>query len=330
MPILFVSGVNDLSTIGLTLDDKGQLGHLMDGNCSIHHRLPLKEGMAGSFLIFGKGVQQRSAEFKTVPSLIFNQIADPDTHRGALERCIQLCEQINTTVINHPRYVLQTSRDQVSEKLQGIPGVIMPRTQRCRPRSPDEVFSRAAAEGFGFPFIIRVAGLHGGKSMIKVDGHDDYAALHALPFDGRDFYLVEYVDYRDDNGFHHKQRILVIDGEPLLRHTLYNSDWNVHGNSRAFMLERESWEQDIAHFAHLRDEMLPPLRPAITEIARRMQLEYFGMDCNLRPDGQLLVFEANANMNVLHGRSPQTLYRRKAVVEKLHALLTKYSGEKVI
>jgi len=330
LSILFVSGINDNSTVGLTLDDKGQLGYLIDGNCSIHHRLPLKAGVADSFLIFGKGMPQRGVEFKTVPSLIFNQIADPDTHRGALERCIQLCEQINTTVINHPRHVLQTSRDQVSEKLQGISGVVVPRAQRFRPRSPDEVFSYATAEGFNFPFIARVAGLHGGKSMIRVNGRDDLAALHQLPFDGRDFYLVEYVGWQHDDGYYHKQRIVVIDGEPLLRHSLYNSDWNVHGDSRAFMLERESWEEGIAHFARLRDEMLPPLRPAIAEIARRLQLEYFGIDCDMRPDGQLLVFEANANMNVLQGRTSHTQYRRQAVMEKMYALLTKYSGERVV
>ena len=50
----------------------------------------------------------------------------------------------------------------------------------------------------------------------------------------------------------------------------------------------------------------------------------------MRPDGQLLVFEANANMNVLQGRTPHTLYRRQAVMEKMHALLTKYSGERVV
>jgi glutathione synthase/RimK-type ligase-like ATP-grasp enzyme len=329
LAILFVSGVNDLSKIGVTLDDKGQLGYLIDGNCSVHQRLPLREGVASSLLIFGKGVRQRGVEFKTPPSLIFNQIADPDTHRGALERCIELCEQVNTTVINHPRHVLQTSRDLVAEMLQGIAGVVMPRTQRFRPRSPDEVLSRATAEGFDFPFIARVAGFHGGQNMVRVNGPDDHAALHALPFDGREFYLTQYVDCRDENGFYHKQRIIVIDGEPLLRHTLYNRDWNVHGNSRAFMLERESWEEDLARFARLRDEALPPLRPAIAEIARRLRLEYFGIDCNLRPDGQLLVFEANANMNVLHGKTAQTQYRREAVVKRMHDLLTKYSGQRV-
>ena len=86
MTILFVSGVNDRSTIGVTLDEQGNLVHLMDGNASVHHRLLLKEGVAVSFLVFGKGVKQHSVKFKRPPSLIFNQIADPDTHRGANPR----------------------------------------------------------------------------------------------------------------------------------------------------------------------------------------------------------------------------------------------------
>jgi glutathione synthase/RimK-type ligase-like ATP-grasp enzyme len=50
-----------------------------------------------------------------------------------------------------------------------------------------------------------------------------------------------------------------------------------------------------------RGEALPQLRPAIDEITSRLKLEYYGIDCNLRPDGQMLIFEANANMNNLHG-----------------------------
>jgi len=328
--ILFVSGVNDLSTIGVNLDDKGQPIYLMDGNASVHHRLPLKEGVAASFLIFGKGVRQHTVQFNKPPSLIFNQIADPDTHRGALERCVELCDQVNTTVVNHPRKVLETSRDQVSQKLQGIPGVIMPRTQRFAPRSPDEVFSRAGAENFEFPFIVRVAGMHGGVSMVKVDSRDGYDLLHALPFDGREFYLTQYVDCRDEDGLYHKQRIAVIDGEPLLRHSLYNETWKVHGASRAFMRSRDSWEEDIAYFDRVNSQLLPPVRKAIDEISKRLGLEYYGIDCNLRADGQMVVFEANANMNVLHNPNPEVSYRVEPIKAALYAMLTRYSGEKVI
>lgn len=330
MTILFVSGVNDRSVMGVDLDERGALVHLMDGNCSVHRRLPLAQDVAVEVVIFGKGVRQRGFEFKVKPSLIFNQISDADTHRGALERCIELCDQVNTTVINHPRYVLETGRERVSAKLQGIPDVVMPRIVRFQPRSPDEVFAQAAAQGIGLPWIARVAGGHHGRRMVRVCGPEDHAALHALPFDGRDFYLGEYIDYRDQDGLYHKQRIVVIDGEPLLRHALFFDDWMVHASSRAFMMERESWEQFTARFDRLRQEVLPPLRPAIREIADRLRLEYFGIDCSLRPDGRMLIFETNANMNVLHRTGPTTHYRLEEIEQKLYALLTKYSGERVI
>lgn len=330
MAILFVDGINDLSQVGLTLDDKGNMAYLMDGNCSVHNRIPLRKDVAASFLVFGKGVKQRGVNFNTPPSLIFNQIADVDTHRGALERCIELCEQVNTTVINHPRQVLKTSRDQVSKMLKGIPGVIMPRTLRYQPRSPDEVLTYAAAEGFEFPFITRVAGLHGGKSMIRVDSREGSFELNALPFDGRDFYLTEYVDCRDAQGLYHKQRIAVIDGDPVLRHAMYNTDWTIHSGSRAFMMARDSWEEELVYFDRFDKELLPPMRPAIDEITRRMQLEYYGIDCSLLPDGQMVLFEVNANMNMLYNPYPAIQYRIDAVVERLHKMLTRYSGERVI
>lgn len=329
MAILFVSGVNDRAVVGVNLDDQGRLGYLVDGNCSIQYRLPLKDGVSFPFMIFGKGIRQPGADFEQAPSLVFNQIADADTHLGSLERCVALCDQLNTTVINHPRHVLLTGRDRVSERLQDIPGVIMPRTRRFRPRSPTEVISEANSAGFEFPFIARVAGEHHGKSMVRLDSPEDLDLLHALPFDGRDFYLTEFVDYRDDQGFYHKQRIVVVDGEPLLRHSLYTDHWMVHASAREFMMQRESWEDDIARFEHLSGEVIPSLRDVIDEISRRLKLEYYGIDCCLLPDGQMLVFEANANMNVLHSPNPAARYRVKAIEQKLYDLLTRYSGEQV-
>jgi hypothetical protein len=330
MTILFVSGVNDRSEVGISLDEQGSLGYLVDGNCSIHHRLPLKDDVALSFMVFGKGIRQQGADFTQSPSLIFNQIADADTHQGALERCVSLCDQVNTTVINHPRHILQTGRERVSTLLQNISGVIMPRTKRFRPRSPEEVLSFAATEGFVFPFIARVAGNHHGKRMVKVETAADGSSLHALPFDGRDFYLTEYVDCSDENGMYHKQRIVVIDGQPILSHSLYRDKWMVHASAREFMMEQESPDDDVERFNRLSGEVIPALRSAIDEMTNRLQLECYGIDCCLLSDGQMLVFKANANMNVLHGLNPEAPCRVEAIEQKLYAMLTKYSGEKVI
>lgn len=330
MAILFVSGINDDSFLGLGLDERGRLMHLMDGNTSVHHRLPLKKGVAESILLFGRRVRQLEAEFKKIPTLIFNQISDADTHLGALQRCVQLCQQLDAPVINHPLYVLETGRDRVSTTLQDTDGVIMPRTLRFRPRSPDEVLQFAAAEDIAFPYIVRVAGVHNGKTMVKLHNPDDLPSMHALPLDGRDFYLTEYVDYKSEDGFYHKQRLVVIDGEAILRHSLYTDDWIVHAGSRAFMLQRESWDADKARYDRLSGKVLPQLQPAIDEITRRLKLEYYGIDCNVRPDGQMLIFEANANMNNLHGTNPEIRDRREVLERKLQAMLSKYSGEQVI
>jgi hypothetical protein len=328
--ILFVSGINDQSRIGITLDDTGKPLYLMGGNCSVHQRLPLRQGVASAFTLFGKAVRQPIVELRPQPTLIFNQIADADTHTGALERCIELCEQVSTTVINHPRHVHKTTPDRLALALAGVPGLTLPRTLRFRPRSPDEVYSRATADRIAFPFHVRVAGLHDGPSLIRVGGFDDRAALHALPFDGRDFYLTEHIDYADERGVYSRERIAVIDGEPLLRYASREPDWNAYDDGQAFLQVPENWEEDVEHFDRVSREWLPQARPAIDEITRQLQLEYYGIDCHMRPDGHLVVFEAGPKLHLLSNEHENARYRVDAIVERMHAMLTRYSGEKVI
>jgi hypothetical protein len=329
MAILFVNGVNDRSEIRLVLDQTGAAAFQTDGNCFVYDNLPLQQGVADRLLIFGSGVRQHSPSFEQPPSLIFNQIAEADTHRGALERCAELCDRVDAPVINHPRNVLQTTRERVAKTLDGIAGVRAPRTWRFQPRSPDEVFDRAEAEGLDFPFVLRTAGEHLGRRMLKVDGREGYASMHPFPFDGRDFYLIEYLDAQEDDGFHHKHRLVVIDGEPVLRHALYNRHWLVHEGSTAFMQEQESVEDEPARLQRLATERLAPLRPAIDEIANRLGLEFFGIDCSLRPDGTMALFEANALLNLPLARDAQQGEQGLGLAERMYRMLEKYSGEKL-
>lgn len=45
-------------------------------------------------------------------------------------------------------------------------------------------------------------------------------------------------------------------------------------------------------------EIQSHIQPAITEIHRRLGLNYFGIDCNIDKDMNLLIFEINANINI--------------------------------
>ena len=69
----------------------------------------------------------------------------------------------------------------------------MPKTVRFQPRSPGHVLDRATSENLGYPFILRVAGEHSGQDMVLVNENGTPRCMHVLPFDGRDFYLTEYV-----------------------------------------------------------------------------------------------------------------------------------------
>ena len=227
MAILFVSGVNDLSTVGIQTDKDGNVVHMTDGNSPVYGRIPFKQGMAAYLVLFGLGVKQRMVNFKRPPSLIFNQIADAETHRGSLQRCAELCESVSSPVINQPKRILHTTRELVSGLLQEIPGVVMPKTMRFQPLSPRAVFEYAKTVDIDMPFIVRVADDLTGKSRVLVRNPDDLALLNALPFDGRDFLLTEFVDFRDNEGLYHRVRLLVVDGEAVLRDALFNSDWKI-------------------------------------------------------------------------------------------------------
>ncbi|MGH8036060.1 MAG: hypothetical protein ACREO9_12600, partial [Lysobacterales bacterium] len=98
----------------------------------------------------------------------------------------------------------------------------------------------------------------------------------------------------------------------------------------AFMRERESWEATHARMDLLDKEQIPKLLPALQEISNRLQLEYFGLDCTIRPNGDLLIFEANANMNILFNPFPEMNDRLNKIQTRMHAMLEKYSGEQVI
>ena len=327
MAILFVSGVNDPSKIEVTLDEKGRIGYLLDGNCSVLHRMNLGGREFAEVLIFGKRVRQSAVEFERQPALIFNQIADPDTHRGALERCIELCAQLESPVINHPRKVIRSSRERVSVALQGIPGVTMPRTIRFQPRSPQEVVDRAIEESLRYPFLVRLAGLHGGVSMVRIDRGDDHSGLHALPFDGRDFYLAEFVDFQSPDGLYRKTRVVVVNGVPLVRHLLINTDWMVHASSGDFMDRQPPLVAEARSvLADFDRSIRPEIEAATSAIAQRLGLDFFGIDCHIDEAGRMIVFEANANMNVFYNRRAMYEPCLDAIKKRLLAMIDERSG----
>ena len=298
--ILFVSGVADDNQVQVVVDEKGGFQYLLNGSSSVSPWVDKNsEFNTHRFILAGTGGQQKYG-FRFNPSVIFNEISDADSHTQALSRCIAFCDQQKCSIINPPDAVLKTRRDQVSQVLSGVEGVKTPKTIRFHPQSPDDI-KKKIEEHFTGPVLLRVAGLHGGKSLIKIDSSDQLGQqLYPFALDGRPYYLTEFHDFKSKDGHYRKHRLAVVEGVPYLRHLLINDDWMVHRSARSFMTGRtplvnEERELMMSFYKSLGAE----LSGRIKMIAERLSLDYFGIDCHINEEGEMLIFEANANMNIL-------------------------------
>ena len=233
-----------------------------------------------------------------------NAVCDADTNAGALDAAAELVSGAGLPVVNDPRKVKLTTRDRVAASLRDTPGAVVPTTTRISPRYTSDVVGLAAAAGVSFPFLFREAGTHGGERLIVVRSDADLRQLEQFAFDGRDFYVTEFVDARSPDGLHRKHRTLVIGGEAFPKHLIASPDWNVHANSRPFMATRPELAVEEERFV---DGDVPAgFRDVFRAMHDRLQLDYFGADHAIDSDGRIVVFEVNACFRPLAGSASES------------------------
>jgi hypothetical protein len=144
-----------------------------------------------------------------------------------------------------------------------------------------------------------------------------------LKHGGRPLYLTEFRDYVSADGLYRKFRIVVVGNDILVRHCVIGEHWSLHGARRRRTVNTE--QEEVAVFDNFDRDWLPALRPVFHEIARRFGLDYFGVDCNIDAERQVLLFEANACMKILFNYRPlpnmleAPIARIKTAVENLLA-----------
>ncbi len=242
---------------------------------------------------FGAPRLELPPQMRRLPCVNF--LADADLYPRALQQAQAFVRGMDTPCFNPPEAVLGTTRDRVHQQLKNTPGVQMPVTVRARASRLVELQAAMADAGIEYPVLVRMAGDHGGVSTAQVRDANDWEAINPLPWGGRDVYLTQFVDYRDADGRYRKTRLVVVGDTVHTRHLIVSAGWMVHRKERLPGTEDE--ERDWLEGFAVRT--LPRIAPAVREIARGIGLDYFGIDCSLRPDGSLLIFEANACMNVL-------------------------------
>jgi tetratricopeptide (TPR) repeat protein len=229
--------------------------------------------------------------------IVINLISDADQGRHVLSAAADVIERLGKPIVNHPRCILATGRDAIAKVLAGIHLCRVPRTIRT-PRekllAADAVVSLERA-GLALPMLLRVAGSHGGDTLERIESNDDIAKFLGK-HDAPDLYVTEYADYRSTDGYFRKYRFVFTDQEILPYHLAIGNDWKVHHYTTE--MDRHAWMQDEEQgFLTTPDTVFSPAHhQALAAIRAAVGLEFFGIDCSLDRDGNILVFEVNASI----------------------------------
>ncbi len=244
-----------------------------------------------------KGYYRQSFRFDLSKfDVLLNQVTDADQHPRVLQTMVRMLEIYRGRVINRPEAVLRTTREQVSQRLAGIPTAVVPKVIRLRTNKPAAVRAAVEKAGINFPVIARTAGVHDGK-VIGI--FDDLDALLPELGSKQDHYLTEFVDFRSADGLHRKFRVFFFGERWILRHMIVSDRWNVHMADRTrVMLDRPDLrEEERLALADPVGKFGEQVCSALQAIQSEFGLDFFGVDFGITSAGKLLLFEANASMN---------------------------------
>lgn len=258
----------------------------MPGNA---HFFPLPgERLPGPEIHFGSDRLSIQAELPRVPCI--NGMADPDVHGKALRQAAIFMQQMRTPCLNHPAAVARNGRDATAHLLSGIAGLQVPLTVKVNVGRRAELWQAIEEAGLAYPVLVRLAGSQGATGTVRLDSPQDWEALNPLPWGGRDIYLTQYVDYADEDGRFRNVRLAVVGREVLPCFRVESGSWLLRPEDvpDAASGREKQWMNSFAA------EVLPGLQDRLMEVAARLELDCFAVDGSLRPDGSLLIFEANA------------------------------------
>src|SRR5580698_6394951 len=195
-----------------------------------------------------------------------------------------------------------------------LPNVVTPRmaTVPRRVLAGPGAAAAVAANGFAFPFLLRVPGFHTGRYFTRVENAENLAAA-ASELPGDDLWLIEQLDARDGEGMFRKIRVMIVDRKLYPLHLAISRDWKVHyfradmAYSADNRLHDRAFLDDMTGFIGLRG------MAALGRINAALDLDYGGIDFAVNGAGDILFFEGNATM-IMAPLAPDDkwAYRRQA------------------
>ncbi len=233
--------------------------------------------------------------------VVFNAVAQSDAADETLAMLETWLPQTGRPVLNSPAAVRKLSRESVARDYARVSGALVPNVRRVKRESLPEAVE--------LPAIVRPVGSHAGSALAKIEGSGELAAYLAATA-GSEFYVAPFIDYRSPDGYFRKYRIIFVGGVPYAHHLAISDRWMIHYYNA--LNEREAWirDEEARFLGDVFTAFDGPRRGVLEELAARVALDYFGIDCGIMPDGRVLFFEVDAAM-IVHLGDPPELYPYK-------------------
>ncbi len=259
---------------------------------------------------------------ETLPyhDVAFNAIADTEDSRPSLEIVEGLLPRWPKPLLNAPAGIRKLNRDALYVLLAGAPDISIPMTARITRAElqalgrGDVALQSLLADGT-WPLIVRPIDSHAGRGLAKLAAAADVAGYLAGGQSpevraGEMFFISRYVDYSSADGAFRKYRIVFIDGKPYAVHMAISHQWKIWYLNADMAESAEKRAEEGDFMTHFDLKFAVRHKAALAEIARRVDLSYFAIDCAETKDGALLIFEGGNTM-IVHNMDNAGLYPYK-------------------
>lgn len=227
---------------------------------------------------------------RTGAQVLVNVICEPVHQNGALQRLAGLERDMGLPTLNPSHAIVATARPSVAQSIGHHDGVRAPHCTSYRAGN-GALVEHIHAQGHRYPVLLRPEGRHGSVGLVRAaDDTDVQASAGALAA----CTVTDFVDFRSDDGLWRKYRMVYAGGRLFRRHLLIDQQWNLVGDARFFMYEH-------GHLAEEQEWLEQPIASDAGSVEARilrqfeaLQLDFGVIDYALAPDGDVVVFEINA------------------------------------
>jgi tetratricopeptide (TPR) repeat protein len=205
--------------------------------------------------------------------------------------------------LNAPAFVIGTARPLLERTLANTGARV------AAVAIVDRETLRNGALPFAFPMIARPIGSHAGHGLERLDSAESCEAYtKAHPTDR--YFVSPFIDYASADGFFRKYRLVFVDGVPYPVHLAVSPNWMIHYYNAPMAEHQWMRDEEAAFLEDPRGAFDQTRFATLVHIGKAVGLEYFGIDCSIDRDGNVLVFEADAAM-LVHTSDPVDLYPYK-------------------